>query len=128
MATMFCSIEAFHDMVREMIQEAVKEQMVKELDRLHLKELGGVQGTEETGFSQSSIGTSGTTATSGTKPGIQTQSGNGDVANNVMVQGTNMNVNQGLQAAAKDPNFKKKADMINKIATQIAGMKGVVVK
>ncbi len=128
MSTTLCTIEEFHQMVREMINEAVKEQMVNELERLHLKELGGVMGTQETGFSEPTTGTSGTTETSGTKSGVQTQPGNKDVANSVMVPGSNMNINQGLQAAAKDPNFKKKADLIQKISNQIAGMKGVVVK
>jgi hypothetical protein len=128
MALTLCTIESFQEMVREMIQEAVKEQMVKELDRLHLKELGGVIGTQEAGASQSTTGTSGTTETSGTKSGIQTQPGNKDPANNVFVPGSNMNVNQGLQAAAKDPNFKRKAELVQKISNQIAGMKGVVTK
>lgn len=124
----FYTIDSFHQLVREMIQEAVKEQMLGELKRLHLKELGGVIGSQESDGSQPTTGTSGTTEASGTKSGIQTQPGNNDVSNNVLVPGTNMNINQGLQAAAKDPNFKKKADMVKKISDQIAGMKGVVVK
>jgi hypothetical protein len=128
MATTLYSIDSFHNLVREMIQEAIRDHMVNELERLHLKELGGVTGSQETDFSEPTTGTSGTTQTSGTKSGIQTQPGNKDVANNVMVPGSNMNINQGLQAAAKDPNFKKKADLVRKIADQIAGMKGVVVK
>lgn len=112
-------------MVQEMIQEAVKEQMIKELDRLRLKELGGAQETE---FSQGTAGTSSSTGTTGTKPGIKTQAGNADPANNVMLPGTSMNVNQGLSSAAKEPNFQKKAKLIQKISDQIAGMKGVVIK
>jgi hypothetical protein len=125
MAVTLYSVEAFQKMVREMIQEAVKEQMLKELDRLRLKELGGTQGTE---FSQGTTGTSSSTGTSGTKPGIKTQSGNGDPANNIMVPGTSMNLNQGLAGAAKENNFRKKAELVQKISNQIAGMKGVVVK
>jgi hypothetical protein len=128
MATTLYSVDSFHQMVREMIREAIKEQMVNELERLHLKELGGVIGTQETEFSEPTTGTSGTAETSGTKSGIQTQPGNKDVANNVLVPGSNMNINQGLQAAAKDPNFKKKAALVQKISDQIAGMKGVVIK
>jgi hypothetical protein len=45
-----------------------------------------------------------------------------------MVPGTNMNLNQGLQAAAKEVNFKKKAELINKISGQLTGMQGVVTK
>lgn len=124
----FYTTESFHNLVRELIQEAVRDHMVNELERLHLKELGGVTGTQGTDFSEPTSGTSGTSETSGTKSGIQTQPGNKDVANNVMVPGSNMNINQGLQAAAKDPNFKKKAELVQKISNQIAGMKGVVVK
>jgi len=115
-------------MVREMVKEAVHKHMVNELDRLNLKELGGVIGTQGTSSTQSTTGTSGTaetTNTTGTKP---SQPGNKDIANNVLVPGSNLNINQGLQMAAKDPNFKKKADLIQKISNQISGMKGVVVK
>jgi hypothetical protein len=61
MATTLYSVDSFHQMVREMIREAIKEQMVNELERLHLKELGGVTGTQETDFSEPTTGTSGTT-------------------------------------------------------------------
>jgi hypothetical protein len=128
MATSLYSIEEFQRLVRSLIKESIHEEMVTELDRLNLKELGGVEGTQGSQSSQTSTGTSGTTGTMGAKGTMSAQSGNNDPANNVMVPGTNMSVNQGLQAAAKEQNFKKKADLINKISGQLSGMKGVVVK
>lgn len=128
MATKLYSIEAFHHMVRGMVQETIKEQMIKELDRLNLKELGGVEGTSLTGTSDATTGTSGTTPSTGTKSGIQTTPGNDDPANSVLVPGTNMPLNQGLVAASKEMNFKKKAQLIQKISDQLTAMKGVVTK
>jgi len=110
-------------MVRELIQESVHEEMVKELG---LNEAAG--GTLSSTPSIATVGSSSSTGTSGTKSGVGTTPGNDDPANSVMVPGTNMNLNAGLQAAAKETNFKKKADLINKISDQLTGMKGVVVK
>lgn len=124
MAKEFMSMEAFEKLVMEYIREAVREEMLKDLSKL--SEV--TQGTLSTGTSTTSIGTSGTTGTTGTKSGVGTKPGNDDPANNVMVPGTNMNINQGLQAAAKETNFKKKADLLNKMSSQIQGMKGLVIK
>lgn len=124
MAVEFMSIELFEKLVREYIREAVQEEMLKDFARLE----EGTMGTLSADPSSSTIGTSGTTGTTGTKSGVGTKPGNADPANNVMVPGTNMSINQGLQAAAKEPNFKKKADLLSKMSTQIQGMKGVVVK
>lgn len=122
------TINEFRSLVIEMINEEVKNHMVNELERLHLKELGGVIGTQETDATNPTSGTTGTSNTSGGMGTRGTNAGNGDAANNVMVPGTSMNVNQGLAAASKDPNFKRKANLIKKISDQIQGMKGVVVK
>lgn len=122
------TVSEFRSLVLEMINEEVKKHMVNELERLHLKELGGVIGTQETGPTSSTTGASGTSSTTNTMGTRGTNPGNGDAANNVMVPGTSMNVNQGLAAASKDPNFKRKAELIKKISDQITGMKGVVVK
>jgi hypothetical protein len=124
MAKQIMSIEAFEQLVREYIQEAVREEMLKDLARVQ----EGTAGTLSTTSSTSTTGTSGTTATTGTKSSIGSNPGNADPANNVMVPGTNMNINQGLQAAAKETNFKKKAELVNKMSTQIQGMKGLVIK
>jgi hypothetical protein len=124
MAKQIMSIEAFEQLVREYIQEAVREEMLKDLARMQ----EGTAGTLSTTSSTSTTGTSGTTATTGTKSSIGSNPGNADPANNVMVPGTNMNINQGLQAAAKETNFKKKAELVNKMSTQIQGMKGLVIK
>jgi hypothetical protein len=127
MVAKFYSIDAFHDMVRGYVKEAIQANMLQELHRLHLKELGGVEGTEGTNPTQGTTGTSSASETTGTKSGIKTQSGNNDPANNVMIPGTNLSVNAGLQTASKETNFKKKADLINKISSQLSAMKGVVV-
>jgi hypothetical protein len=111
-----------------MIKEAIQEEMINELDRLNLKELGGVQGSEGTQTSQATTGTSGTAQAQQAKGTMGTKPGNDDPANNVMVPGTNMSINQGLTAASKEMNFKKKSELINKISAQLTGMKGVVVK
>lgn len=123
MTTKYVSVQEFQKMVRELIQESVHEEMVKELG---LNEAAG--GTLSSTPSIATVGTSSSTGTSGTKSGVGTTPGNDDPANNVMVPGTNMNVNQGLQAAAKETNFKKKAELAAKITAQIDGMKGVVMK
>ena len=128
MSAKLYSIDAFQQMVRGMVQETIHEQMIKELDRLNLKELGGVSGTSLTGTSDATTGTSGTTPATGTKSGIQTTPGNDDPANSVLVPGTNLPLNQGLVAASKEMNFKKKAELIKKISDQLTAMKGVVVK
>jgi hypothetical protein len=122
------SVEAFHEMVRGFVKEAIHDHMINELERLNLKELGGVAGTSPTSTSSETTGTSGTSTTSGTKSGVGTTPGNNDPANSVMVPGTNMNLNAGLAAASKEKNFKKKAELIQKISGQLAGMKGLVVK
>lgn len=124
MAVECMSIEAFEGLVREYIREAVKEEMLKDFSRL----AEGTQGTLSSTPSTSTTGTSGTAATLGTKSTIGSNPGNDDPANNVMVPGTNMNINQGLQAAAKETNFKKKAELVNKMSGQIQGMKGLVIK
>jgi hypothetical protein len=124
MTVQLLSPEAFHKMVKEMIQEAVKEEMLKEFKALE----EATAGTISSSPSISTVGTSSSTGTTGTKPSVGSKPGNDDPANNVMIPGTNMNINQALQAAAKEPNFKKKADLTTKITNQIAGMKGVVIK
>ena len=128
MATKLMSIDGFHKLVREFVQDSIKEQMLNELKRLNLKELGGAVGTQDADTSQSTTGTSGATQETGAKSGIASQAGNNDPANSVMVPGTNMNINAGLQVAAKEQNFKRKAALINKISQQLSGMSGVVVK
>lgn len=125
MPTTVYTIKTFERLVREMINDAVKEHMIKELDRLRLKELGGVKTTKGTDFTEPTTASSGTTNTSGTKPGIKTQPSNNDVAGNIMIPGSNMNINQGLVAAAKDPNMRKKASLIKKISDQVAQLKGI---
>lgn len=124
MTVQLLSPEAFHKMVKEMIQEAVKEEMLKEFKALE----EATAGTISSSPSISTVDTSSSTGTTGTKPFVGSKPGNDDPANNVMVPGTNMNINQVLQAAAKEPNFKKKADLTTKITNQIVGMKGVVMK
>ncbi len=124
MATEYMSIEVFEGLVREYIREAVEEEMLKDFSRL----TEVTQGTLSSTPSTPTTGTSGATATLGTKPTIGSNPGNGDPANNVMVPGTNMNINQGLQASAKETNFKKKGDLVNKMFGQIQGMKGIVTK
>lgn len=119
------SIQEFENLVREMIHEAVREHMLRELKRLKLKELGGVMGSQSTDSSVSTVDTSGTGTTSGTKPGIRTQTSGENPASNIMVPGTNMNVDQALKKAGAETNFKRKADLIKKISDQIAGLKGV---
>lgn len=128
MTTSLYSVDSFHKLVREMVQESIKEEMLSELKRLNLKELGGVIGTQDSSTTQASTGTSGETETTGTKSGVGPQPGNNDPANNVMVPGTNLSLNAGLQAASKEQNFKRKAQLIKKIADQLSGMSGVVVK
>jgi len=125
MAVQFLSPEAFRKMVLEMIDEAVKEEMLKEFKSLKKE---GTAGTISSSPSIATIGTSSSTGTIGTKPSVGSKPGNDDPANNVMIPGTNMNINQALQAAAKETNFRKKAELAAKIANQIAGMKGVVTK
>ncbi len=124
MAVEYMSVEAFEGLVKEYIREAVKEEMLKDFSRL----VEATQGTLSSTPSTSTTGTSGTSATLGTKGTIGSNPGNGDPANNVMVPGTNMNINQGLQAASKETNFKKKAELVNKMSGQIQGMKGLVIK
>jgi hypothetical protein len=124
MTAQLLSPEAFHKMVKEMIQEAIKEEMLKEFKTLE----EATAGTISSSPSISTVSTSSSTGTTGTKPSVGSKPGNDDPANNVMIPGTNMNINQALQAAAKEPNFKKKADLTTKITNQIAGMKGVVMK
>jgi hypothetical protein len=124
MAKELMSMEAFHELVMEYIREAVNEEMLKEFNQL--EEM--IQGTSPSQPSVGTIGSSGSAGTLSTKSTKPTNSGNNDPANNVLVPGTNMNINQGLQAASKETNFKKKADLVNKMSAQIQGMKGVVIK
>lgn len=124
MTAQLLSPEAFHKMVKEMIQEAIKEEMLKEFKAME----EATAGTISSSPSISTVGTSSSTGTTGTKPSVGSKPGNDDPANNVMIPGTNLNINQALQAAAKEPDFKKKADLTTKITNQIAGMKGVVTK
>lgn len=124
MAVQLLSLEAFSKMVKEMIREAIKEEMLKEFKALE----EAAAGTISSSPSISTVGTSSSTGTTGTKSSVGSKPGNDDPSNNVMIPGTNMNINQALQAAAKEPNFKKKADLTTKISNQIAGMKGVVTK
>jgi len=124
MTAQLLSLEAFHKMVKEMIREAIKEEMLKEFKAME----EATAGTISSSPSISTVSTSSSTGTTGTKPSVGSKPGNDDPANNVMIPGTNLNINQALQAAAKEPDFKKKADLTTKITNQIAGMKGVVTK
>lgn len=118
----YLSIEHFQEVVCEIIQECIKEEMLKEFSLA--KE--GTAGTISSTPSIASIETSSTSSTSGTKPTMSSKPGNDDAANNVMIPGTNLNINQALQSAAKETNFKKKIELAAKINAQIAGLKGLV--
>lgn len=128
MSRKYYSIDAFHGMVRQMVKEAIHEHMIQELDRLNLKELGGVTSTSGTDATDTTTGTSGTASALGTNGTKQTNPGNDDPANSILVPGTNLPLNAGLAAASKEKNFKKKAELIKKISDQLTAMKGVVVK
>lgn len=115
------TMEEFSSLVKKIIQEEVHAIMVAEMNEATF-------GSAPSGTTTGTVGTSGTSGGFGTKTSTGSNPGNDDPANNVMIQGTNLNINTGLAAASKETNFKKKADLINKISAQLSGMKGVVVK
>ena len=100
-STTLMSIDEFNKLVKEMIKEAIHEEMVSELERLRLKELGPPPVPPE--------------ALKQSNKDFATKYKE-KVGDNVMVPGTNMNLNQFLIATSKETNFKKKRDMITQAA------------
>lgn len=97
-----------------MVKEAIREEMVQELDRLRLKELGGTPPPPPAAAFQTRSGSK-----SGSKPGtpppVPTDAvvkPGMKVGDNVKVPGTTMNLNQFLQAATKEQDINKKKQMI----------------
>lgn len=124
MPVKYMSISEFQKEVQAQIKEAVRECMLEDFRKLD----EAVGGTVSSTPSIATVSTSTSTNSTGTQGTKSSTPGNDDPANNVMVPGTNLSINQGLQAAAKETNFKKKADLVQKMSDQIVGMKGVVVK
>lgn len=124
MPVKYMSISEFQKEVQAQIKEAVRECMLEDFKKLD-EAVGGTIGSTP---SIATVSTSSSTGSTGTQGSKSSSPGNDDPANNVMVPGTNLSINQGLQAAAKETNFKKKAELVNKMSDQIVGMKGVVVK
>ena len=93
------NISEFHDLVRGMIREAVRQNMLQEFD------------SADAATSASSTGTaSGTSTTSGTS------SGNKDPFSKLTVPGTGKSVDDFLSLIQKETNPQKKGKMLSQVA------------
>lgn len=93
MATQEYTITEFHALVKRLIKECLKEEMMSELDRLNLKEQEPVM------------------------------AGNVKLGDTMMIPGTNITLNQFLQNASSEPDMNKKKQMIMQASQLMAALK-----
>lgn len=119
-----CTIKEFHEIIREMVQKAIKEEMMNEFQGLRTEAMPPPIPTQANATVQKQVGSAPQNVQS--QQVQQQQQKNNDlnaqnktspnpnmkIGDNVLIPGTSMNLNKFLQAASSEQNFQKKKDML----------------